>query len=254
MIQGHGQTINPKAILVADGPFGKDLETNYALTGNQAKELTNFACEAGLDFNQFYRSLLCKEQLKVSPRAAEDSKKYISANAELTQKYAPILLDEVKELKPYLVIPLGELSFNFFTGLSGIRKFRGSVIAPRAELNFRQNTKVFPILGPEPYLYQDYKLRFVTRADFAKIPRYLNDSPIPDNFYRIWVARSAEALRNFLKRNYYEAEKKPQFLTFDIETYFNIPTCLSLCFDGFESICIPLLDTSIDIDNRDRKS
>src|SRR6185369_9408780 len=53
-----------------------------------------------------------------------------------------------------------------------------------------------------------------------------------------------------IQRHYDRTIKEGGFLTFDIETYFQIPICISFCFDGFESVCVPLVDSSIDRDNR----
>jgi hypothetical protein len=156
------------------------------------------------------------------------------------------LVNEIKELQPNLLIPLGELSFTYLTGLSDIRKFRGSVLPLDGTFDIEKPPKVLPILGPYPYLYNEYKLRFITRVDFQKIPHNIDNRPIPDHFFKTWVAKSSAALRAFLNRSYTD----DGLLTFDIETFAGIPSCISFCFDGFESVCVPLLDSSIDLDNR----
>lgn len=233
-------------MFVADGAVGEDLRSNYALSGYASTLLQQYCREIGMHVDNFWRTCLVKEELTKKPIKI-DMKDYISGNLKQVERYAPILINEINELSPNLIIPLGELSFNFLTSLQGIRKFRGSVLPPRGNFSIsKENTKVLPILGPYPYLYNEHRMRFITRVDFQKIPRNLNDKPIPDNYYKIWVARSASALRSFLDRSY----NVDSILTFDIETYKGIPTCLSFCFDGFESVCIPLLDNSIDLDNR----
>lgn len=245
LIKGHGTT-PIKAFFIGDAAEGEDLKVGYALSGEKQRQLRVFCSNTNLQFDNFYKTLLIKEEPKIKPININYNQ-YIQGNVELVAKYGNILIEEINELKPNLLIPLGELSFNFLTNLRGIRKFRGSVLPPSGHFSIlKENTKVLPILGPYPFLYQDFKLRFITGVDFTKIPRYLNDNPVPDKFYKCWVAYTAASLRAFLERSY----KDDGLLVFDIETFFGIPTCISFCFDGYESVCIPILDSSIDLDNR----
>lgn len=246
MIQGHSSNSHPQAFFIADSPQNKDVETGYALTGYSESILSEFCKEQHLNLGDFYRTCLIKELYDPTKDTKEHSKL-----TNLLETYSPILIDEINTLQPNLLIPLGEISFNYFTGLSNIRKFRGSVLPISGNFALaKTGIKVLPILGPYPYLNQEYRLRPITRIDFSKIPRNLSDCPIPDNLYNIWVARSAGALRLFIERHYEKTLSSGNFLVFDIETYFQIPICISFCFDGFESVCVPLIDPSIDRDNR----
>lgn len=240
MIQGHGNP-SPKAIFIADAAYGEDLRSNYALSGYQGNTLAGFCKSQHYHIDDFYRTCLLKQE----PPGKEHQDD--AANKELLPQYGPILLEEIQSLHSNLLIPLGELSFQYLTGLTGIRKFRGSVLPTRGDLfPSGGQKKVLPILGPFPFLNQDYKLRVISQLDFGKIPRNIHDGPIPDNFYNIWVARTSDSLRNFMERAYPLAISNGYPLVFDIETYLQIPTCISFCFDGFESVCVPLFDISID--------
>lgn len=232
-------------MFIADGAQGDDLKTDYALTGYAGSLLKDFSRKARLDECDIYYTALVKEELAVKP-IGNDIESYLTGNKEKVECYRNILNNEIMTLNPYLLIPLGELSFNYLTALRGIRKFRGSVILANGSSQLTKPFKVMPILGPYPFLYQDEKLRYITRIDFSKIGKYLNDNPPPDNLHNLWICRTPSALRAFLERSY----KPDGLLVFDIETYMGIPTCISLCFDGFESVCVPLLDWSIDIDHR----
>lgn len=244
MIKGHGNA-NPQAFFIGDFPVKADLESGYALTGHVGNTLRDFCREQDLQLDDFWRTCLVKEE---EPK--EDDKEN-TRKRTLIEQYKSILISEINDLAPFLLIPLGEWSFNFLTGLNSIRKFRGSVLPIAGSFNIsKQNTKVLPILGPHPYLNQEYRLRPISRIDFGKIAKNLNDKPPADRRYNLWVARSSSALRTFLERSYQPCIARGGFLTFDIETYLQIPICISLCFDGMESVCIPLVDASIDRDNR----
>jgi uracil-DNA glycosylase len=243
VIKGFGNS-RPSAFFIADSPQGKDVDTGYALTGYAGNLLKDFLKEQNLNIDDFWRTCLIKE---IVPKDIEEAGKC----QPLIDKYSSILVEEINDLKPHLLIPLGELGFSYFTGLSGIRKFRGSVLPTQGDFNIQvPNLKVLPILGPYPFINQDYKLRVISRIDFGKIPKYLNDCPIPDNVYNIWVARTSAALRSFFERHYQKTLDSGGYVVFDIETYMQIPICISFCFDGFESVCVPLVDPSIDRDNR----
>ncbi len=232
MIQSHGPS-GASFFLIADGGAPSDVETNYALTGSAENELRQIM-GTQINIKESWRTCLVKERINANE---------LDSYKDKIDIYKSYLYSEIEELKPHLLIPLGEAGFNLLTGLSGIRKFRGSVVW---STGLQKPIKVLPILGPNPYLYQSYETRWISRIDFSKVHRFLNDGPPPEQNLNIWVATTAGALRNFLTRSYTE----DGLLTFDIETFCGIPTCISFCFDGRESVCIPFLDKSIDIENR----
>jgi DNA polymerase I-like protein with 3'-5' exonuclease and polymerase domains/uracil-DNA glycosylase len=247
MIQGHGVS-NPRLIFIGDQPHGDDFKTNYALSGYQNSFIRENCRSVDIGDETYYKTLLLKDepakyQMKMGiaiPNLVED----------MVAKFAPILEDEIRELHPNLLVPMGEVSFRYLTGLKDIRKFRGSVL-PSIPLMPQENgtvatMKVMPILGPYPFINQDYKYKYVSRIDFQKVPKYLNDGPVPDLGCNLWICESATALRAYLNRSY----DPDGLLVFDIETFMGIPTCISLSFDGIEAVCVPLLDAQIDQTNR----
>lgn len=222
-------------MLIGDGGTADDEASNYALTGSNEVVLKQIMGQTKV--NETYRTLLVKERVNLLDAASYKDK---------VQLYEEILKDEIKQLNPNLLIPLGEVGFNYLTGLNGIRKFRGSILTSNFVGQNGTVVKVLPILGPQPYLNQNYADRWVSRIDFAKAPRHANDSEPPEKGFRVWIAESSSALRAFLERSF----KEDGLLVFDIETFMGIPTCISFCFDGIESVCIPFMDKSIDIDMR----
>jgi DNA polymerase I-like protein with 3'-5' exonuclease and polymerase domains/uracil-DNA glycosylase len=260
LISGHGAS-NPSVMLVADYAQGEDLKTNYALSGFKENLLRQFCKNANLNYNGMYRTCLIKDDLpkldgeKISKKTFNNESEYAALFVKrVVPQYASILRSEIESLQPNLIIPLGEIGFQHLSGLAGIRKFRGSVLKLDARIGIERYTKLLPILGPYPYLYSDHKQKFITQLDFNKVQKWQGNAPIPDDTFRIWIARTSNSLRNFIDRCYPVCAAKTVetggFLVFDIESYMNIPTCISFCFDGFESCCVPFLDPSIDLDQR----
>lgn len=237
-ISGHGSD-QSLAMLIADGASEHDVAAGYALSGDQERKLRALSKSAGIDFNNFWLTALIKERINLSKPEAN--------KGLLNDDYRRILTNEINAVRPNILVPLSELAFNFCTGLTGIRKFRGSVLPTGSHLQlFSPTIRVLPILGPNPYLNQEPKLEFISRLDFTKIKRNLHETGAIREIGNCWVAESSTQLRNFLERHYNDAK----FVVFDIETFANFPTCIGLCFDGQESVCVPLIDKNIDIDNR----
>jgi len=232
MIQGHGRQ-NAEVMLIGDGASNEDVANGYAITGSNEVVLK----QLGLKIAETYRTLFIKEKVNL-----QDYKSY---EEKATGQYQELLKYEISQINPNIIIPMGEVSFRYLTGLRNIRKYRGSVLGSNI-IDPNKTIKILPILGPQPYLQQEYQQRFVARADIDKINRYKHDEAIPDTKLNIWICRNPTALRNFLERSY----KPDGKLVFDIETYLGIPTCISLCFDGKESCCVPFLDDEIDLDTR----
>jgi uracil-DNA glycosylase len=224
-------------MLIGDGGTDEDINTGYALSGSVERTLRGFCNDNKLKYDEFYKTLLIKERT--------NQKKW-EANVELlTDQYKEILLGEIRTIRPNIIVPIGELAFRFSTGLEGIRKFRGSIIPSRTDL-VETSLRTIPILGPNPYINEDYKLNFIARLDFSKIAKTKDCTDKIEEIGKVWIAHTAESFRNFCERHY----RKASFVILDIETYCGIPTCISFCFDGKESCTVPLLDRNISFGER----
>lgn len=236
MIQGHGYA-SAKVMLISDGATDDDMASGYAITGSNEKVLRGFAEAHNLRWAEFYRTMLIKDRINLSKP---------QVNAELvTDDYRRILKNEINTIKPNIIIPLSELSFNFVSGIQNIRKYRGSVL-PAASGITDKPTRILPILGPNPYLNEDPTLYFISRLDFGKLNKHIDETGVIKEIGLCWVAKSVEEVRAFFNRHYSKAE----FVVFDIETYVGIPSCISFCFDGNESMTVPLLDTNLALETR----
>ena len=223
-------------MLIADGGSPSCEKSGYALTDYNELLLTR-AIHKEFNIRDTWRTCLVKERINATA---------LESYEKLVPQYTQILFDEIEAVNPNLIIPLGEASFRLLTHLERIRKFRGSVLLSKYSTQSRPR-KVLPILGPNPYINQDVKLEWIAQIDFQKAPRFALDDSLPsEQTTNCWIAKTSSSLRAFLERSYAGAT----FLVFDIETYLGIPTCISFCFDGQESVCVPFTDKSIDMDNR----
>lgn len=240
MIRGHGAT-SAKVIVISDGGSAEDVNTQYAISGYAEDKLRQWSKANGLHYDEFWRTTLIKERVNLINW--EENLPLLSKEIE-GNTYGKLLESEIREINPNVLVPIGELSFRFLTHLEGIFKFRGSVLPSRGDISNRIY-RVIPVLGVNPYINNDPSYDTISSLDFGKVARnqYI-DTPIKE-IGNCWIAKNADSVRNFLARN-----RTADFVVFDIETWGNLPTCISFCFDGLESVCVPLLDYNITLSER----
>ena len=242
MIRGHGDP-NAKIMILSDCGTQEDVASGYAFSGFNGNLLKGFARDNDLQWDHFWQTCLIKEKGNLVDDAANFGLLYKKNHENVD--YQEIIKNEIREINPNIIVPTGEVSFRYLSGLSGIRKYRGSVlpIQPTLSCGLR---RLLPILGTNPFINQDYKLRVITRLDFGKLARHQFEIGPIEKEGVLWIAKNNHQVREFFERHY----NKASYVVFDIETFCSIPTCISFCFDGVESCTVPLLDWSVPFADR----
>lgn len=244
MISGHGSD-SADIMLVLDYGSIEDKINEKALSGKGESLFAQFFRENGFDLRQTYRTCYLKDALTYNGKNKR-LKNAAVQEARGKADYDAILKNEILTFKPNVIVPLGDLSLNFISGYSSLSNYRGSILplSPLLQTHCTKPLRVIPTFSPER-IWADIVSKVYVSLDVGKIIRNKDIyGPIEDEG-SVWVCRSAEALRNFLAR-----QIVPEFITFDIETYLGIPTCISFCFDGKEAISIPFFDDKIDKANQ----
>lgn len=243
MVSGHGR--NSEIMLVGDYATEEDFANEKALTGYQEQVLKSMFREHNFHLEETYRTLYIKDRLTYYGRA---KKKRDEALKEAFKKhnYNELLLHEIVTLKPFVIVPLGNLSLKFLTGEKSVERFRGSVLppAPDLKLSIDHPIRVIPTLSPQ-VLNQDWTARVYCSLDIQKVIANKQNWTEIKQRELIWICKTAQELRNYFNRI-----RSCDFVTCDIETYCGIPTCIGFSHDGYEGVCVPLLDNSIDYANR----
>lgn len=239
--RGHGYG-SARVMFIADGMTDEDVAHGECISGNQLKLINGWCNSQNIKPADCYYTALIKERINLKDaRPRDKNPKKDNVNGKLaTDEYKGILEAEINAISPNILVPLSELSFEFCTGLTGIRKFRGSVLSSRINNNQKQ-IRVVPILGQHPFINEDYKQGFISRLDFEKIAKNIDKTGEIHEVGIIWIAKNSNSLREYFSRQYSIAK----FVVFDIETFCGIPTCISFCFDGNESVTVPILDYTI---------
>lgn len=247
MISGQGR--NAEILIVGDYGTEEDYVNGKALTGSQETVLKQLFANHGFKLENCYRTLYIKDRLSYYGKVKSKRKLAIKEAFEKAD-YNKILEEEIVELKPSVIAPVGDLALKFLIGdrVTSIHKLRGSVLpltpALQDKIGKDRVVRVIPTLPPI-FLNQDWTARVYCSLDVEKIvSNRSNFAPILQKEL-IWIAKNAESLRVYLNRI-----KDCEFITLDIETYCGIPTCIGFCHDGYEGVCVPLLDSDIDVANR----
>jgi uracil-DNA glycosylase family 4 len=250
LIKGHGRE-SSKIFFIGDYPSKVELSKKYALTGFSEDIIDEQLRKNKSSIKECYRTLYIKEPLEGYGFNNKRDKLLLDRLSPRLEYYQKLILEEIKDIQPNVIVPLGELALNFIADEKRIDKFRGSVLPLSSNAALQLNDKelykkikVIPTWHPRS-LVQKPERKPIAALDFTKIIKFKDDDGSIKNKYRIWVCRSCNDFNVFLSRNL-----SPKFGVFDIETHHGFITCIGFCFDGEEAISIPLLDEKIPILDR----
>ena len=250
-VSSHGYS-DAEIFFLGGFPYKSDLLNGLALSGTAESTLNQFLYPLRINLKQCYRSVFIKEKLSYSGTNTKRLREAL--NSVDIEGYTDLLYEEINAVKPNVIVPLDDISLaSVFPHINGLHKpkgrkywtycYRGSVLPLRADFTARLNRsiKVIPTLSPF-LLEMDWTARNYVALDFKRIKKHsISTQPI-EEFGLCWAARSAQEFETFLTRSY---AKRPERVSFDIETYASVPVCISFCFDGWESCTVPLMDYSI---------
>lgn len=242
-IFGHGP---PGSIFfIEDYPTEEEFSSKKPLHGSTANLIRKLFRPSNYDINNCYKTVFCKERTPLQTLIRKGKIKYRSKlqlqYKEWFNQQETLLLQELLEIQPSVIICAGELPLNFLCERRKIHKFRGSPLQItdwiRLKYPILDKTIVIPIL-PLRNIFPNPNFQIFTQWDLSRAVQFTKESfRHPDTKYRLYVCRTSGALYDFLSHC-----PKPEFRTIDIETQNGLITCIGICNDGLEAISVPLLD------------
>jgi len=239
VIKGHG--INGAQIMFVGDYGGRDeISSGLALSGYNERCIEGFLKSARLPMKYIYRTLFIKDALTY---LGKNKRKMMAEIEEAKLKIAPatyenILAQEIKDVQPNVIVPLGNLSLQFLANVNPIGSYRGSILPLTHEIqqHLKYHVRVIPTFSPRQ-CNEDYISRVYVQLDYNKIVENRGETGPIETKEITWVCRSMDSFNNFLNR-----QGRPDFIVFDIETYMGQITCIGFSFDGREGVSIPFHD------------
>lgn len=158
--------------------------------------------------------------------------KYVDA------KWAPELArlaEEIRVVKPNVILALGNTASWALLGRTGITKFRGTTDISSLTAS---GVKVLPTYHPSAVVRQ-WELRPTAIMDFLKAKRESEYPELRRPRREIWIEPTLEDLHVYRQRYIDGCE----ILSVDIETAGNTITCIGFAPNSKSGIVIPFLDT-----------
>lgn len=260
--------IDSKIVIIGEAPGADEERLGKPFVGSSGQELTKMLDEAGIDRSQAFLTNVfhdrppdnkfqeswCRSKKEVSDQYKEILPRLktelpdvdwpqsytwamISQGKYLMPQYLPEvyrLRDEINQVKPNLIVPMGGTPTWAVLGVGGISKLRGVI----TESKLNPGIKVLPTWHPA-YIMRVWDQRLVAVTDLIKAKTEMEFPEIrrPER----WVTINP-SIQDIL--DYEPKIMASKLLAFDTETAHKQITCISFAPDHKHAIVIPFVDRS----------
>lgn len=235
-IPGSG---NPQAklMIIGEAPGATEEQTGIPFTGPSGEVLFDILGEHGIQRSEVWVS----NTYKYRPPSNNIKRVGEVCNVEESKQQ---LWNEIRAINPNCILCLGGTAFSEVRGHGGILKWRGSILPTRFG-----DKKLVGTIHPANLVRSsndefgtDYKVYpYIWREIFSSdVERAVEESKYPERNLEqkyVKICRSSVELGNFLERN-----KHNKRMSADVESINCVPVCISIAFNRFESLVIPLLN------------
>lgn len=236
MIKPSGPSTS-KVMVYTDFPEAQDFQRGTVFSGKQGWLFEKMLKEINVKKDSLYISSLSWAGLKPDKKKHKNRK----ALAKLVHDNARSIEDvkqEIQAVDPNVIISVGEFPLQYLTGNEGINQFQGSVLSLNPNLGTTK-VKVVPIQHPRD-IFKVYKAFYYTPVYLKRAFSYRDDPrPFREKQHLI-ICKDFNTLRNYL-RSY----SNSPYIVCDIETYYNLISCIGISLDENSALVIPLVEDLI---------
>lgn len=244
IVNGTGPE-NAEIVIVGEAPGAEEDIAGEPFVGPSGQELNNMLAEAGINRSECYVTNVIKirpinndiEEFITEKKTVGRSKGWQLYNeryvSEAAFNYITQLKYEIDQIRPNLIIALGETAMWALSGKSGITSWGGSLL----EVMFRAGKmyKLIPAYHPAAILRM-WEWRNITVHDLRRCAREAQSPCILYPLYNFTVRPALPTVMSWL-----EALKEIPKVAVDIETRNGQIACLGIARSATEAICIPFL-------------
>lgn len=234
-----------RVMIVGEWPHELDLRKGEPFVGGAGFELSKMLQESGIAYNDRVLNMAMKERVVGKSLVAEKKKDVTPRHTLFQNKWvvpevveaARRLYDEIRTVKPNVVVAMGNLPFLMLCGEWGVNSWRSSVM----ESNTIPGLKVIPTLSPG-MVHAQWSNRTLIVHDLKRAKRESQTPTINRRKYSRLIPTSFTEAHNCLQTILYNIESGTlQKIGADIETRAGHIACISIAWSETESVCIPLM-------------
>lgn len=223
-VNGHGPK-DAKIAIVGEAPGAEEELQGIPFVGSSGRLLDICLSNAGIRRSDCYVTNV----VKVRPPHNDLTR--VEELGVTVESFYPELFKELSEVKPNVIIALGNTALTALCGEFSVMKWRGSVLMSTIGI------KTIPSIHPAACL-REWVNVYIMTFDFKKA---LRESKTAD---LVRVERSYKTDPTFEEVcSYLELFKHIKYLSIDIETYMRsgITRCIAFAFTIDAAFCIPIL-------------
>lgn len=166
-VPGHGPK-DAKIVLVGEGPGATELSKGKPFVGPAGHQLDRMLTAAGIDRDEIYITNVTKTKKQTFFHGGSPTQWYMEGIIELMQ--------EIKEIKPNVVVPLGNYALWALYQEQKITAWRGSIL----ESTLLPGQKIIPTLHPAYYLHKGGFMSHKEPLGIWDFVRIKEESATPD--------------------------------------------------------------------------
>jgi DNA polymerase len=240
-VNGEGSS-GARLVIVGEAPGYEEDQECRPFVGASGQYLNRLLKSVGLVRGDSYVTNVYKY------RPPNNSIKEGQANpiwSDYTRDYKEELFTEINQIKPNLILALGNTALKVLTGKDGIKKYRGSILQSFA------GPKVIPtfhpahILRPKDSEVEGFWQKFVIQLDFQRAAEEVKLAALDLPIRSLGIARNSLDVHRFFER-----AQGSQYLSADIESHLCVPSCIGFAYSPKEAISIPLMNTNYSMSER----
>ncbi len=255
-----------KILIVGEAPGAQEVEDLKPFVGSSGNELSKMLREAGILRSDVRITNVCKYRPPGNkfelwaPKKKKDIRPYHVLfrgryfDPRVVEGFRE-LEEEIKETKPNVIVPLGNVALWATTGQEGILKWRSSLLRYSVPGDQRDlfdagdsasrdsSIKVIPTIHPAAIL-RTWEWRYLAVHDLRRVARWQGIQGYPEIKYDFILAPDFNTARDTLQRLLSKAHEGRLDLAVDIETARRHLACFGIAWSKTEAICIPLIRDS----------
>jgi uracil-DNA glycosylase len=242
--------IPSRLMIVGEAPGYDEERLGLPFQGVSGQELNRMLGEAGISRSEAFITNVCRvrpQDNDITRFIAKSKKEITSAHREFRGKWclppviegAQLLAKEISMVQPNVIIALGNTPLWALTGISGITKWRGSMLYTAGDIAAGK-CKVIPTYHPAAVL-REWSWRAVAINDLRRAAKFRDGSAYPKPAWNFIIRPNFQQVKDTLGALRRLVVQGHTRISFDLETRAGHIACAGLSWSLTDAICIPFM-------------